>query len=260
MLIQCPVGPFKIPVTALRVYANKNIYLSMVVPTYNEAKNIEQLIRQLSVILDKILPNEYELIVVDDDSPDHTWEISQSLASQYPSLKVICRKNERGLAGAVIRGWQVAGGDILGVIDGDLQHPSHILPQLSQAIETADLVVASRNIEGGGISNWSFNRRIISRIAQILGRIILPEVVGRVSDPMSGYFLVRRSSISGRRLYPLGYKILIEVLARGGKGIVSEVGYVFRERKEGGSKANWRIFAEYICHLLILRFSIPLLK
>lgn len=238
---------------------NPNInagYLSLVIPTYNERENIEELVHQLCGILDTLKPNQYELIVVDDDSPDRTWEAAQTLTVRYPSLKVFRRQKERGLATAVIRGWQMARGDILGVIDADLQHPTSVLPKLLAAIQSAGLAVASRHIEGGGVSNWHIFRRIVSRTAQVLGLLILPEVIGRVSDPMSGYFLVRRSVIEGKPLNPMGYKILIEVLARGDNRKISEVGYVFVERRKNVSKAGPKIYAEYIAHLFTLRFSL----
>lgn len=110
----------------------------------------------------------------------------------------------------MIRGWQAARGQVLGVIDGDLQHPPHVLLQLLNAIDAgADLAVASRHVEGGGVSSWSFVRRVLSRGAQLLGLILLPRVLDRVSDPMSGYFMVRRSAIASLTLDPVGYKILI---------------------------------------------------
>jgi dolichol-phosphate mannosyltransferase len=227
---------------------------SLVIPTYNESKNIEALVSILSGLLDQLLPNDYELIVVDDDSPDRTWEVAQSLMSNYPQLRVMRRENERGLSTAVIRGWQIANGKILGVIDGDLQHPPEVLIEMLAAIDHgADLVVASRHIEGGGVSDWGFIRRFLSRGAQLLGLVVLPRVIGRVSDPMSGYFLVLRSAIIDREMNPLGYKILIEVLGRGNISKVAEVGYVFQERQAGISKVTWKQYLEYILHLLRLR-------
>ena len=232
------------------------LYFSLVIPTYNESKNIETLISILSNLLDRLLPNNYELIVVDDNSPDHTWEVAQSLMPDCPQLRVMRREDERGLSTAVIRGWQIARGQILGVIDGDLQHPPEVLLKMLEAIDRgADLVVASRHIEGGGVSDWGFVRRLLSRGAQLLGLVILPGVVGRVSDPMSGYFMVRRSAIADCEMNPLGYKILIEVMGRGHIGEVTEVGYVFQERQAGASKVTWKQYLEYILHLLRLRFS-----
>lgn len=233
-----------------------NILLSLIIPTYKERDNIEKVVSILSQLLDESIPGEYELIVVDDDSPDRTWEVAQSLTEEYPQLRVMRRQQERGLSSAVIRGWQVSQGSILGVIDGDLQHPPEVLTQLLREMtQGADLAVASRHVEGGGVSSWSVARRILSRGAQILGLIILPGVLGRVSDPMSGYFMVRRSAIAGAILNPVGYKILLEIIGRGKVREIAEVGYVFCERKEGESKVTWKQYVEYIHHLLRLRLS-----
>jgi dolichol-phosphate mannosyltransferase len=226
---------------------------SLIIPTYNEGQNISRIVQQLTTLLEQTIPSAYELIVVDDNSPDRTWEIAQQLTAQYPQLRVMRRQTERGLSTAVIRGWQAARGEILGVIDGDLQHPPDVLLQLLQAIQSSDLAVASRHVEGGGVSEWSPTRRFLSRGAQVIGLLILPNVVGRVSDPMSGYFLVRRSAIAGQLLNPLGYKILLEVLARGQIQQVAEVGYVFQERKQGESKVTWRQYLDYLLHLAKLR-------
>jgi dolichol-phosphate mannosyltransferase len=208
-------------------------------------------------LLDSIIPEEYELIVVDDNSPDGTWKLAQELTLEYPQLKVMRRERERGLSTAVIRGWQVARGDVLGVIDADLQHPPEVLLQLWQEMHRgADLAVASRHVEGGGVSEWSIIRRFLSRGAQMLGLIILPKAIGRLSDPMSGYFMVRRDAIAGKSLSPVGYKILIEVTARGRIRWIGEVGYVFRERQAGASKVSWKQYIEYIQHLLRLRLDL----
>jgi len=119
----------------------------------------------------------------------------------------------------------------------------------------ADLAVASRHVLGGGVSDWSLSRRFLSRGAQMLGLIILPGAIGRLSDPMSGYFMVRRDAIINVPLSPIGYKILIEVVARGKIRWIAEVGYVFQERKSGASKVTKK-YIEYIQHLLRLRFSL----
>lgn len=217
---------------------------------------MEAIVQQLTRLLNPVLDDDYEIILVDDDSPDRTWEIAQSMMADYPMLQVMRRQQERGLSTAVIRGWQAARGEILGVIDGDLQHPPEVLYQLLEAIDRgADIAVASRHVDGGGVSDWSPTRRFLSRGAQVLGLLVLPNVVGRVSDPMSGYFLVRRSAIAGRVMSPIGYKILLEVLGRGTIGEVAEVGYVFQERKEGESKVTWRQYVDYLGHLVRLRTS-----
>jgi dolichol-phosphate mannosyltransferase len=248
-LLPTPTGALLVP--TLPVSA---VTFSLVIPTYNEGANVEIMIRQLDKILNPVLGNDYELIVVDDDSPDRTWALAQTMMTDYPRLQVMRRQGERGLSTAVIRGWQAAGGEILGVIDGDLQHPPEVLLKLLWAIQQgADLSVASRHIEGGGTSNWGFGRRCLSRGAQLLGLVILPNVVGRVSDPMSGYFLVRRSVITQREMNPLGYKILLEVLGRGEINQVSEVGYIFQERQLGTSKVTRQQYVAYLLHLAKLR-------
>jgi len=232
------------------------VRLSIILPTFNESKNIREIITRLSGLLNAPFGSFYEIIVVDDDSPDRTWELAQSLTSEFPQLRVMRRENERGLSSAVVRGWQAARGEILAVIDADLQHPPEVMLDLYGEIERgADIAVASRHIEGGGVSDWSVIRRIVSRGAQVIGLMILPGVIGRVSDPMSGYFMLRRSAIQDVELRPLGYKILVEVLGRGRFRWIGEVPYVFRERAEGESKATGRVYLDYLRHLLRLRLS-----
>ncbi len=257
-LIPVPTGSLQVPTqanisTEISEFA---IRLSLIIPTYKESENVRAIVKQLTQLLNVAIPNEYELIIVDDDSPDLTWKVAAELMPEFPQLRVMRRQEERGLSTAVIRGWQVARGEILGVIDADLQHPPESLLQLLAEIERgADLAVGSRHVEGGGVSDWSVIRRFLSRGAQVLGLIILPGVIGRVSDPMSGYFMVRREAIAGRTLDPVGYKILIEVLGRGQIRWVAEVGYVFQERLDGESKVTWKQYIEYLQHLVKLRLS-----
>jgi dolichol-phosphate mannosyltransferase len=259
-LLPVPQGALIVPDLAT---ANREelIALSLVIPTFNERRNIEAMVKLVTTLLDQHLGGKYELIVVDDNSPDRTWEIAQNLTAIYPQLRVMRREHERGLATAIIRGWQVSRGEVLGVIDGDLQHPPEVLIQLLRVMTgSVDLAVASRHISGGGVSDWGFVRRFLSRGAQLLGLLVLPRIVGRVSDPMSGYFLVRRRAIANCVMQPLGYKILIEVLGRGNIGEIAEVGYVFQERQAGESKVTIRQYIEYIQHLLRLRFGGKLTK
>lgn len=257
-LVPVPHGPLRIsgkvpPPTDLD---HRSILLSVAIPTFQESQNIPILIDRLTGLLDQAIPGQYELIVVDDDSPDRTWEVAANIATYYPQLRVMRRRGERGLSTAVVRGWQVAQGQVLAVIDADLQHPLHTLLQLwSKIQEGADLAVASRHVEEGGVSDWSLARRILSRGAQMLGLMVLPGVVGRVSDPMSGYFMVRRDAVAEVDLNPVGYKILIEVLGRGEIAHIQEVGYIFQERQEGESKVTSRQYWQYLQHLLRLRIS-----
>ncbi len=250
-LLPVPSGSLEIP-----EIATVPLRFSLILPTYNEAHNLPKVVQNISQLLDAELPGNYELIVIDDNSPDETWKVALGLAANYPQLRVMRRMEERGLSTAVIRGWQVARAKVVGVIDTDLQHPPELLLKLWREIQQgADLAVASRHVEGGGVSDWSFVRRLLSRGAQMVGLILLPGVVGRVSDPMSGYFLVRRQALVDCPLDPIGYKILIEVLGRGKIREIAEVGYVFQERRAGKSKVTWKQYVEYLQHLLRLRLS-----
>lgn len=228
--------------------------LSLVLPTYNETESLAEVVAQLSAVLDSVPRLRYEIIVVDDDSPDRTWELAQQLTAQHPNLRVIRRQGERGLATAVVRGWQAARGRVLGVMDADLQHPPEMAAKLWDAMTgCADLAVASRHATGGSLSDWKLHRRMISRGAQAIGLLILPDVLAKVKDPMSGYVMIRRGAIEGHELHPLGYKILIEVLGRAPLRAITEVPYCFRQRNDGKSKVTTRIYMEYLQHLLRLR-------
>lgn len=251
-LLPVPAGPYL--VTALE--EDHGIELSLILPAYNEAKNIQSALQTVSGVLREVANLRFEIIVVDDNSPDGTAQLALDAVSSLPEVRVMCRIAESGLATAVIRGWQAARGEILAVMDADLQHPPEVLAQLVVAIRNgADLAVASRHVDDGGVGTWNLFRRLISRTAQAIGLVILPEVVGRLSDPMSGYFMLKRSVIAGKALNPTGYKILIEVLARGSVGKISEIGYVFRERQEGQSKVSTTIYLQYLQHLLRLRMA-----
>lgn len=233
--------------------------ISIVLPTFNESRNIVAVIQELDDVLGRLEGVSYEILVVDDDSPDRTWERALSYAAKHglTQVRVMRRQGERGLASGVVRGWQAARGRILGVMDADMQHPPEVVARLFAAImDGATVAVGSRGVDGGGVSDWSLARRMVSRGAQLAGLMIIPEVIGRVSDPMSGCFLVRRSALSGVRLNPSGYKILVEVLARADVPRIAEVGYVFRERQLGSSKASMKIYLEYLQQLMQLRCAL----
>ncbi len=251
-LVPTPGGSLVVPLKAPD--GGARVRLSLVIPTFNEAKNLPVLVDQLDALLRPVLGDAFELVVVDDDSPDRTWEVALELAQSRPFLRVLRRTTERGLSTAVVRGWQVARGEVLAVMDADLQHPPEVNLALLREIDRgAELAAASRHVEGGGVSDWSLTRRMLSRGAQVLGLLVLPGVLGRLTDPMSGYFMVRRSKLGGIELDPLGYKILIEVVARARPDWIGEVGYVFRERTEGESKVTSRLYVQYLMHLVKLR-------
>jgi dolichol-phosphate mannosyltransferase len=248
-----PTGPFVVSAAQ----ASSPVELSLILPTFKEAQNIGRTIEASCNVL-RAIPNlVFEVIVVDDNSPDGTAQTALDATAQFPEVLVMRRTSESGLATAVIRGWQAARGSILAVMDADMQHPPETLAQLVNFMrDGCDLAAASRHVQGGGVGNWNIFRRIVSRGAQVIGLFILPEVLSRISDPMSGFFMVRRRSIQGIALNPTGYKILIEVLARGRIGRIGEAGYVFCERTEGASKATGAIYLQYIKHLCRLRVDL----
>ena len=235
------------------------IVLSLVLPTYNERENLAALVAHLSAVLDPELPQAYELIVVDDDSPDRTWELAEQLAADYPALRVLRRTDARGRTSAVVAGWELGHGSILGVIEAGLRQPAETLLALLEHIRSGvDLAVASRRVEGGGLGGATLQRRLLSRATRAVGVAILPEVVSRISDPKSGSFLIRRSAIASAKLGPLGYEILVEVIARGAVGRIAEVASVFDDRQDGASKVDRRQDLHYLRHLLRLRRAAPL--
>lgn len=229
--------------------------ISIVIPTYKEADSIQDVIRRSGKTFDEA-GEEYELIIVDDNSGDGTAELAEELSAEF-HVRVVRRAGRQGLATAVVDGWKVAQGDLLGVIDADLQHPPEILSALAAALRrsNADLAVASRYISGGGTSSWEFSRRVISSGATHLAATVLPLKLSTVSDPMSGMFMVRAAAIDGANLSPLGYKILLEVLARGRVEHIVEVPYQFEERTRGSSKLGALQYGEYLAHLARLSFA-----
>ena len=225
--------------------------ISLVLPTYNEVRNLPRLVPRLTSVLEREGVS-FEIIVVDDDSPDGTWALAGEMAMSDRRLRVIRRRGERGLATAVVAGWRAAQGEILGVMDADLQYPPEGLPEILRAIgadATVDVVVASRYAPGARMGPWSLRREIASRAAILLAKAALPRALGHLGDPNAGYFLIRRRVIEGVELRPLGYKILIEVLARGRWQRIVEIPHAYEGRHEGTSKLGIRQTIEFLSHL-----------
>ena len=188
-----------------------DVVASLVIPTYNEAENIVPLLEAIHAALDGF---GHEIIVVDDDSPDQTWAVADSFAQAHPWVRVHRRVGDRGLSSAVLAGFALAQGDVLGVMDGDCSHDPAILPPLIKAVrEGAQLAVGSRRIPGGGATDWPWVRRRMSDLATAVAKALLNLPL---SDPMSGYFFVSRSFYEAclRRIQPLGYKILLSFYCR----------------------------------------------
>ena len=212
------------------------------VPTYNEADSLPLLIERLSTAF---AGREWEIVVVDDGSPDGTADIATGLNKKDHPVTVVRRSGKLGLASAVVAGFGAAKGDVLLVMDADLSHPPAVAPQLVDAIANgADLAVGSRYVKGGGAKDWPVKRRVVSRVACLLGNVLVP-----VRDSTSGFFAIRRSVIDGVKLNPIGFKIGFEVMARGRYQKAVEVPYVFRDRELGRSKFGQREIGQYLVQL-----------
>lgn len=230
---------------------------SLVIPTYNEAANIESLCNLLVEVLSKN-NIDFEVIVVDDNSPDATWKIVQAIAKKDSRISLIRRIGQKGLATAVIAGWKKAKGDILGVMDGDLQQPPETIPLLLNKLNEdalIDIVIASRNIKGAMACRRSAWRRFVSGLGTFFSRLLLPGLLARISDPMSGFFILRKEVIENKVFAPLGYKIILEVLAKGVYRKIAEVPYIFSERKGGGSKSGIKQYLISFIYLLKLNIQ-----
>ena len=219
--------------------------LGLVVPTLNEADNVKPLIARIHAALN---PSgvSYEILFVDDGSCDGTQELVRRLAADDPRVRLLERRGRKGLAGAVIHGWQHTTADLLAVMDGDLQHPPELLPALLNAIGKGyDVVIGSRYANGNSVSGWNPLRLVISRI---LTWVTLPFQRDHlpVADPMSGFFMVRRHCIDGIDLKPEGFKILFEILVRGRVGSALEIPFEFGTRHAGKSKADVKVAFHYL--------------
>lgn len=224
--------------------------ISIVIATYNEASNIPELFRRIKEALNGY---RYEIIIVDDSSPDGTAEIARRKMIEYGIDGRVIIRSERGLSSAILRGFRESRGDIIVVMDADLQHPPEVIPRLIEYMESRDLdiVIASRYIRGGGIESWSLYRRAISKLASFIARVLIPQIRG-IKDPMSGFFALRRRVVDGIDMRPRGFKILLEIIVRGRWRRISEYPYIFGSRKQGRSKLRLRDMSSFILQVLDL--------
>ncbi len=221
--------------------------LSIIIPTYNEKDNVEKLVKRIFTSLEDA-EIKGEIIIIDDNSPDGTADVAESLGKTY-DIKVIRRSGKLGLASAVIEGFESATYDVLAVMDADLSHPPEVLPKMFYYIKSGDaqIVIGSRLVAGGGSTNWPWYRRFVSWVARTLAKPITP-----VRDLTSGFFMLKRSVIEGVKLNPIGFKICLEVLAKGKYDTVKEVPIMFHDRGAGKSKLGIRHIFAYLRQLLLL--------
>jgi len=218
--------------------------VSIVVPTLNERDNIDPLLRRLEKVLANVA---WEVIFVDDDSSDGTAEHLRRIARADHRVRLLHRIGRRGLSNACIEGVLASSAPYVAIMDADLQHDEALLPDMLDALKTRslDLVIGSRHLAGGGLGNWHRGRVAISSCATRISRLIVKH---DISDPMSGFFMIRRDAFDRavRNLSGQGFKILIDLFASSLEPLrFEELPYVFRERLRGESKLDANVAWEF---------------
>jgi len=240
-----PIGATMAPHAPTLHLAHRGLEkLALVIPTLCEAGNIGNLLNDVRCVLEP-LHVPYEILVVDDDSCDGTGAVVAAIAQHDPRVRLLVRKGERGLSGAILHGWQRTDATVLAVMDADLQHPPELLPYLIEAMEEGrDLVIGSRYTPGGDLGQWNPMRRLLSAAA-VWVTLPLQKKQLRAKDPMSGFFMVRRRCLPEATFQTSGFKLLLEILVRGEFESVKEVPFAFGLRYRGASKANCKVAWDY---------------
>jgi dolichol-phosphate mannosyltransferase len=228
--------------------------LAVVAPTYNEAKNVRPLLEVLETALAGV---DFEIIFVDDDSPDGTADVVRAISRRSPHVRIIQRINRRGLASAVVEGAMATNAPYVAVIDADLQHDERILPAMLARIkaDNLDLVIGSRNVSDGSMGEFSAKRVRLSSFGRWLSGVACK---ANISDPMSGFFIVRREYLEEvvRSMSNRGFKILVDLVASAERPVrFEEVGYTFRNRIHGESKLDITVGIEFIELLVDKKFG-----
>ena len=225
-----------------------NAQVSIIIPTYNESKNIIEVLKSIGEHLPKNLLAE--AIVVDDNSPDGTGKIVEDYLKEVKqkvgyTIDIIHRKAKSGLSSAILRGVQDAIGDIIVVMDSDFSHPPKIIPRLIDEIKHSkcDVAIASRYMSGGAIKGWTLKRKLLSSTATGIAKRGLGI---SVSDPMSGFFAFRKRIIEGLKFDAIGYKMLLEILVKTKGAKVKEIPYTFTDRTRGSSKLDSSTMFDYV--------------
>ncbi|WP_214107770.1 polyprenol monophosphomannose synthase [Acrocarpospora catenulata] len=228
--------------------------VSIVIPTFNEADNIAELVELLNKTLEA---DAAEIIFVDDSSDDTPGAVARAAETSRLPVRLHHRDAPQGgLGGAVVEGMRLARGGLIVVMDADLQHPPGTVPALIAAAERADLVVASRYARGGNGDGLDGNYRLmVSRYSTLTAKLLFFRELQGITDPMSGFFAINRAVLRPNDLRPLGYKILLELVVRCRPRTVAEVPYRFGRRFAGESKSSVREGLRFVRHLGRLRFS-----
>ena len=232
---------------AMEVIPGKNAQISIIIPTYNESRNIIQILKSIGENLPKNLTAE--AIVVDDNSPDSTGKIVEEYLKNVKkiagyTMDIIHRTSKNGLSSAILSGIQRAKGDTIVVMDSDFSHPPQIIPKMIESLKKyqCDMVIASRYISGGKINGWTLKRKIMSKVATLIAKKGLGV---KTKDPMSGFFAFKKNILKGINFDAIGYKILLEILVKKSGIDVKEIPYTFENRSFGSSKLDRSTVTDY---------------
>ena len=228
--------------------------LSIIIPTFNEKNNVRCITSRIMGILNQH-NYLYEIVFV-DDSLDDTPAVLEELCNEFSCVRYLHRKNERGLASAVVKGFYHSQGNQIIIMDADLQHPPELIPLIIKRLLQADIVIPSRFVPGGSDGGLNLFRKLISGIARGIGYISIKKL-RPISDSTSGYFALKRSVINKVQLDPIGWKILIEILVKGKYRTVHEIPYSFVAREAGQSKMNIKEQYNYLRHIARLINNSP---
>ncbi|MGI0087686.1 MAG: glycosyltransferase [Nitrosotalea sp.] len=228
-------------------FSTRSRSLSVIIPTYNESKNIT---RMLDIVSSCLLPEtNAEIIVIDDNSPDGTGRIADEYARKSREMgsceiKIINRRDEKGLSSAILTGIRASSGESVVVMDSDFSHPPETITKMIEEMKKSDcdIVVASRYVKGGSITGWPFKRKLISKGAT---KIAQQSLGIKIKDPMSGFFAFRRHVVRNIKFDAIGYKILLEILVKARGAKVREIPYNFIDRREGTSKLDAAVILDY---------------
>jgi dolichol-phosphate mannosyltransferase len=215
--------------------------LTVIIPTFNEEANIRNIVMAVDAVFHEHSLHG-QILVVDDNSSDATISIVHDLMRTKENVSILIREKDHGLSQSVADGFTHASSDVFIVIDADFSHPPVLIPRMYEEIRKGnDIVIGSRYMEGGGIKKWPLKRRLISVGATFLGRLIFPEI----TDPVSGFFAVRKTVLEKATLKPRGYKILLEVLGKGSWEKHTEIPFEFVDREAGTSKLKIKTIVDY---------------
>jgi dolichol-phosphate mannosyltransferase len=233
------------------VCGQTDLDVSIIIPTLNERENLPVLIGKLQEAMEG---RRYELVIVDDDSEDGTWQVAEEFSQRYRNIRVIRRINRKGLSSAIVEGFLLGQGKYVAVLDADLQHDHRLIGAMIDEIGDCDLVIGSRYMNQKSVPGWGSWRSRLSRAGTVMSQKLLKQ---EISDPMSGFFMIRRKIIQeiAPQLFEQGYKILFDILIRRPDLKVKELPYDFKARLYGTSKLTAAVIFDFAD--LVISRAIP---